>query len=109
MPIKIIIADNHVLLREGIRSLLQMRRDFEVIGEADDGLITIDLMKHLKPDVIIMQIFMPNLNGIETTRQILSETPKIKIIGMSNHFDRKVLKDILSAGAAGYLHTSCSS
>src|SRR5437870_13737713 len=109
MPIRIIIADNHVLLREGIRSLLEKRRDFEVIGEADDGLITIDLVKHLKPDVIIMQIDMPNLNGVETTRKITSETPNIKIIGISNHFDSKGLKDIMSAGAVGYLHTSCSS
>lgn len=100
---KIIIADDHGIVREGLRSLIEKEPDMEVIGEAKDGKETVELARQLSPDVIIMDISMPNLNGIEATRLIMSENPKIKVIVLSIHAEKRIVKEILSAGAAGYV------
>jgi len=83
--------------------MIEKEPDMEVVGEAKDGVETVESARQLKPDVIVMDVSMPNLNGIEATRMILSENPKIKIIVLSIHVERHIVKEILSAGASGYV------
>ena len=100
---KIILADDHRIIREGLRALLDKESDVEVVAEAADGRTTVKLCREFTPDVVIMDITMPGLNGIEATRQIVSELPDIKVIALSMHSDRKFVREMLSAGASGYL------
>ena len=103
MTMKIILADDHRIIREGLRALLDKEPDIEVIAEAEDGRTTVRLSREFHPDVVIMDITMPGLNGIEATRQIISELPDVKVIALSMHSDRKFVREMLSAGASGYL------
>jgi DNA-binding NarL/FixJ family response regulator len=98
-----IIADDHKIMREGLRSLLEKRGDFECIAEAEDGYQAVALAKDLRPDVVIMDIAMPNLNGIEATRQIKSEHPEIEVVVLSMHATRNYVLQVLQAGASAYL------
>jgi len=100
---RIFIADDHGIVREGLRSLIEKEPDMEVVGEATNGLEAVELAKQLAPDVVIMDISMPDLNGIDATRLILSEDPKVKIIVLSIHAEKHIVKEVLSAGAAGYV------
>jgi len=90
-------------MREGLRSLLEKQPGMEVIAEAENGRTTVQLSHKFKPDVVLMDIIMPDLNGIEATRQILAESPGIKVIALSMRSDRKFVTEMLSAGASGYL------
>ena len=108
MAIKILIADDHGILREAIASLLNNEFGMEVIGEAQDGRTAVQLAKELHPDVIIMDIAMPNLNGIEATRQIVREMPNIKVIALSIYADRRSVREMLKAGASGYVPKQCA-
>jgi DNA-binding NarL/FixJ family response regulator len=108
MSIKVLLADDHQILREGLRSMLEKEHDIKVIGEADDGRTTQRMARELAPDVIIMDVAMPDLNGIEATRQIVGELPKIKIIALSMHSDRRFVLNMLKAGAAGYMLKDCA-
>jgi two-component system response regulator NreC len=101
--IRIAIADDHGVMREGLRLQLQQHEGFEVIGEATDGREAVKLAAELLPDVIIMDIGMPNLNGIEATAQIIKKNPKIGVIFLSVHSDEEYLLRALNAGARGYL------
>jgi two-component system response regulator NreC len=101
--IRIAIADDHGVMREGLRLQLQQHEGFEVIGEATDGREAVKLAADLNPDVIIMDIGMPNLNGIEATAQIIKKNPKIGVIFLSVHSDEEYLLRALNAGARGYL------
>ena len=83
--------------------MIEKEPDMEVVGEAKDGVETVEFARELKPDVVIMDVSMPNLNGIEATRMILSENPKIKVIVLSIHVEKRIVKEILSVGAAGYV------
>lgn len=103
MGTRIILADDHVIMREGLRALLEKQPGVEVIAEAKNGRTTIELSRELKPDLIIMDIAMPDLNGIEATRQIITESPGVKVIALSMHSDRKFVREMLSAGASGYM------
>ena len=103
MKIKILLADDHKIVREGIRTLIEKQPGLEVIGEADSGRMALKLALELKPDVVIMDITMPDLNGIEATRQIHSETPSVKVIALSMHSDKRLVAGMLMAGASGYL------
>jgi len=103
MKTKILIADDHKLFRDGLKTLINKHPEIEVVGEAEDGLSAVALAQKLKPDVVLMDISMPDLNGIEATRKILSERPEIKIIILSMHFDRRFVTEALKAGALGYL------
>lgn len=101
--IRIAIADDHGVMREGLRLQLQQHEGFEVVGEAADGRQAVKLADELKPDVMIMDIGMPNLNGIEATAQIAKRHPKVKVIILSVHSDEEYLLRALNAGAKGYL------
>jgi DNA-binding NarL/FixJ family response regulator len=103
VAIKIILADDHKIVRQGLRTMLESEADIEVIGEADDGRMAVRLARELSPQVIIMDVGMPDLNGIEATRQVLAESPGIKVIGLSMHCDRRFVMNMLKAGASGYL------
>ncbi len=103
MPIKIILADDHKIVRQGLRTMLEKEADIEVLGEADDGRMAVRLARELSPQVVIMDVGMPDLNGIEATRQVLAECPGVKVIGLSMHSDRRFVMNMLKAGASGYL------
>ena len=103
MSLRILLADDHRIMREGLRSLLEKQPDMEVIAEAENGRTTVRLSRELKPDVVVMDIAMPDLNGIEATRQIFAESPGVKVIALSMLSDTKFVREMLSAGASGYL------
>jgi len=106
--IRILLVDDHKIFREGLRSLLAESHDIEVIGEADNGRTALELLKKLDPDIVVTDISMPDMNGIEATRQILKRKPSIKIIALSMHSDGKFISNILKAGASGYLLKDCA-
>ena len=106
--IKIVLADDHQIVRHGLRSLLSAEPDMEVVGEADNGRAVIRLVQDHAPQVVIMDISMPDLNGIEATRLILSETPGIKVIALSMHSDSLFVLNMFKAGASGYLLKDCA-
>ena len=103
MSLKILLADDHKIIREGLRNLIERQEGFEVIAEAEDGLTAVKKAKKLSPDVVIMDIGMPGLNGIEATRQILDDSPQAKIIALSMHSERHFVSEMLKAGASAYL------
>jgi DNA-binding NarL/FixJ family response regulator len=104
---RILIADDHGVVREGLKVLIENQPDMEVVGEAEDGLMVTQLAKELSPDVILMDISMPNLNGVEATRLVLSENPDIRVIALSVHLDKHFVTEMLKAGASGYVLKSC--
>jgi two-component system response regulator NreC len=108
MPTRILIADDHKIFREGLRTLLQNRGDIEVIGEADNGRSVVGLAAELRPDVVIMDVAMPDLNGIEATRQIMSGRAPAKVLALSMHSDSRFVTRMLQAGAQGYLLKDCA-
>jgi two-component system, NarL family, response regulator NreC len=108
MSIRIILADDHAIVRHGLSTLLQGDEMMQVIAEAKDGHSTVELVKELMPDVVIMDIGMPDLNGIEATRQIVRDFPKVKIIALSMHSGKKFILEMLNAGASGYLLKDCA-
>jgi len=105
---KIVLADDHSLFREGLKSLIQEHPDLEIVGETGNGRDAVKLCRELWPDIVIMDVAMPELNGIEATRQIVNECPGIKIIAVSMHSSRRFVVDMLQAGASGYLLKDCA-
>lgn len=108
MGIKIILADDHKIVRDGLRTLLERESDMEVIAEAEDGRAVVNLAKQLSPDLVIMDIIMPGLNGIDATRDIIRKDPHIKVIGLSMHSDKRFVSGMFQAGASGYLLKDCA-
>jgi len=108
MSIKILIADDHKIFREGLRALIEKQPGMEVIEEVENGRKAVQLVRDLLPDVIIMDIAMPNLNGIEATRQIVAKIPSVKVIALSMHSDKRFVVEMLKAGASGYLLKDCA-
>ena len=108
MTIKILIADDHKIVRDGLRTLIEKQSDMEVFGEAENGRNAVQFALELVPDVVIMDVTMADLNGIEATRQIHKEQPDIKIIALSMHSDRRFVAGMLEAGASGYLLKDCA-
>ena len=106
--IKIIIADDHTMMREGLRSLIEKQPDMKTIAEADNGRKTLKLVQELKPDIVLMDVSMPDLNGIEATHQIKKEMPSIKVIALSMHSEKHFVSEMLKAGASGYLLKQCA-
>jgi DNA-binding NarL/FixJ family response regulator len=108
MTIRILIADDHQIVRQGLRTLLEKEPDMAVVAEADDGRATVRLVREKSPEVVIMDVAMPDLNGIEATRQIVAEFPKIKVIALSMYADQRFVLNMLKAGASGYLLKDCA-
>jgi DNA-binding NarL/FixJ family response regulator len=108
MEIRVLIADDHRIMRHGLRSLLTMHQGIQVVGEAENGRDAVRLVKELDPHVVIMDVAMPELNGIEATRQIVSLSTRVKVISLSMHYDRQLVSKMLEAGASGYLLKDCA-
>lgn len=107
MSIRIVLADDHAIVRHGLSRSLQQEADIEVIGQTQDGLATMELVRELSPDIVVMDISMPDINGVEATRQIVKESPKVKVIGLSMHSSSKYVRAMFKAGATGYLLKDC--
>lgn len=103
MKIRVLLADDHTILRRGVRMLVDAQLDMEVVGEAKTGREAIDEARRLKPDIVVMDVSMPDLNGIEGTRQICDELTQTKVLALSMHKDSVYVREILRAGARGYL------
>jgi DNA-binding NarL/FixJ family response regulator len=101
--LSILLADDHKLFRLGLRQLLDHYKDIRVVGEAATGFAAVDSARELKPDLVLMDISMPELNGIEATRRIVDADPEIKVVMLSMHADRRYVLEALRAGAKGYL------
>jgi len=108
MGVRVVLADDHRILREGLRSLLEREPGMEVVGEANNGRATVELVEKLTPDVVVMDLTMPGLNGMEATRQILGRVPGVKVLALSMHSDKRFVGGALSAGASGYLLKDCA-
>jgi two-component system, NarL family, response regulator LiaR len=106
--IRILIADDHPMVRHGINVLLGVQDDLEVIGEAENGLEAIDMCGKLRPDIVLMDLIMPEVNGIEATRKILENWPEIKVVTLTSFIDKKLIEDSLKAGAIGYVSKNIS-
>ena len=106
--IKILIADDHKITRQGLRSLLENEPDMEVAAEAEEGRGAVKLAGELKPDIVIMDVSMPDLNGIEAARQIVHKQPSIKVVALSMHSDNMFVTEMLKSGVSGYLLKDCA-
>ena len=108
MSSKVLLADDHALFREGLRSLIAKRDDLEVVAEAGDGRTAVQLARDLAPDLVVMDIAMPELNGIEATRQIRQDNPNTRVIALSQHSARRFVREMFKAGASAYLLKHCA-
>jgi len=106
--IKVLIADDHQIVRDGLRALLEKEADLQVIGMAADGRTVLRMIREQAPRVVIMDVAMPDLNGIEATIQIKKEFPEVKVIALSMHDDRRFVLSMIKAGASGYLIKDCA-
>ena len=101
--IRILLADDHALVRHGFRMILASQPDMEIAGEAGNGREAVELAEKLKPDVVVMDVTMPELNGIEATRRLIELSPRARVLALSMHKDAVYVREILRAGARGYL------
>ena len=106
--IRILLVDDHKIVREGLGSLISEISGMEIIAEATSGREAIEIVKEKAPDVVVMDIAMPDMNGIEATRKILSNNPDVKVVALSMHSDRTLVTEALKAGASGYLLKDCA-
>ena len=107
MAIKILLADDHAIVRHGLAESIQKQEDMEVVGQAKNGLAAIDMVREMTPDVVVMDISMPDINGMDATREILRDFPEIKIIALSMHSAKKFVREMFKAGASAYLLKDC--
>ena len=105
---RVLLADDHKILRQGLRTLLEQEEDIHIVGEADNGRSSVKLAGELSPDVIIMDVAMPDLNGIDATRRITEAEPKARVLALSMHSDGRYVKGMLQAGARGYILKDCA-
>ena len=108
MKIRIVLAEDHKIVREGIRLLLEREADFEITALADNGKIALELAGRHRPDLMVMDLSMPEMNGIEATRRIMAEFPEIRILALSMHSEKRFVQEVLNAGARGYLLKDCA-
>jgi DNA-binding NarL/FixJ family response regulator len=101
--VKIIVADDHAVMRQGLCRMLQEEESFRIVGQAENGRVAVQLAIELHPDVVIMDVAMPDMNGIEATRQIRKDCPDTKVVALSVHSNKRLVVGILQAGASGYL------
>lgn len=107
MPINILIADDHSLFRKGIANLLSETENITIVAEAENGQEAVDKAREFNPDVVIMDIGMPVLNGVKATAKLLAKMPQMKVIALSMHTDTHYVREMLEAGASGYLFKNC--
>ena len=103
MTIRMLLVDDHKLMREGLRALLEEAPDIEIVGQASDGREALELVRTLSPDVVVMDVGMPELNGVEATRRVRAEFDGVKVIALSTHTDKRYVHHMLEAGASGYV------
>ncbi len=103
MTAKVLLVDDHKIVREGLRALLEAESDLEVVGEAGDGREAIDLVSERRPEVVVMDISMPGMDGVEATRRIRAGDPEVKVVALSVHAEKQFVAGMLRAGASGYL------
>jgi DNA-binding NarL/FixJ family response regulator len=103
MASRILVVDDHALFREGLVSLINEEDDLQVVGEASDGRQALEAVRGLRPDLVLMDVSMPELNGIEATRQIRHDFPETRVIALSQHSDKRFVREMFKAGASGYL------
>jgi len=108
-PIPVLLADDHTIVREGFRKMLELEGDFTIVGEAQDGRQAVTLARKLRPVIVLMDIVMPLLNGLEATRQILKEVPATKVLILSAHSDSAYVQNAIASGASGFLLKQTSS
>lgn len=108
MALKILIADDHKIVRDGLRHLLEDQAAYEVIGEAENGRKAVHMARKHHPDIVIMDISMPDLNGIDATHQMIAENSGVKVIALSMHSDKQYVDQMLKAGVSGYLLKDCA-
>src|SRR5207247_9399417 len=101
--ITVLFEDDHTVVGQGLRALLEAEEDMNVVGEAENGRQAVQMAKRLQPDVVVMDIAMPSLNGLEATRQISRESPKSKVLILSSYSDDEYVQQLTDAGASGYL------
>jgi DNA-binding NarL/FixJ family response regulator len=102
-PLRLLVADDHEIVRKGLRTVLESQPGWEVVGEAEDGRKTISMVKELKPDVVVLDISMPVLNGLEATKQITKMSPQTRVLVLTMHEADPLIREVLDAGARGYL------
>jgi DNA-binding NarL/FixJ family response regulator len=108
MRIRILLVDDHQITREGLRALLEKEEEFEIVAEASNGRDAVKFALDLAPDVVLMDVAMPDLNGVEATRQILETKKNIRIIALSMHSEKQFVAKMMEAGASGYLLKDCA-
>jgi two-component system response regulator NreC len=101
--IRILLADDHAVVRQGFKMILGAQPDMEIVGEAGNGREAVELTERLKPDIVVMDVAMPELNGIEATRRVAASVPHTRVIALSMHKDSVYVREVLRAGARGYL------
>ena len=108
MTIRVLLADDHEILREGLSALLRRDKSIEIVGAASNGFEACEMARELKPDIIVMDVSMPIMNGIEATEQIVGEMPDAKIIALTMHREKYYINGIRASGAKGYLLKDCA-
>jgi DNA-binding NarL/FixJ family response regulator len=103
MPLRILVVDDHAVVRRGVRSLLESHEGWEVCGEATTGRDAVEQSRRLRPDVVVMDLSLPELNGLDATRQILKESPETEVLVLTMHHSEELARDVLKAGARGYV------
>ena len=107
MNVRVLVAEDHKIVRDGLRALLKNDPELEIIAEAENGKQAVEFNKEFSPDIVIMEVSLPELNGIEATRQIITDSPGVKVLGLSLSSNGKFLIDMLRAGAKGYITKDC--
>ena len=102
-PIRVLLAEDHEMVRKGIRALIELNTEFTIVAEAGDGKTAVKLAREMRPEIVVMDISMPELSGLQATKAILAENPDTKIIALSMHTGSTFLSDMRAAGASGYL------
>ncbi len=108
MNIRVLIVDDHQIMREGLKLLLENKDGFEVVGEAENGRLAVHLAREVSPHVVLMDITMPEMNGVDATRAIVKECPSVRVLALSMHAERNFIEDVLAAGAKGFLLKQCA-
>ena len=108
MGIRVLLADDHEIVREGFSALVEKQPDMEVVGGVADGRMAVQFARELSPDVVVMDVAMPDMNGIEATRRIVAELPQVKVVALSIHSETRYVTEMLKVGASGYLVKNCA-